>query len=124
MRRATPHPHNPVRTALDSTRPGGQPFVSDGLVYLPTQDCTDTYGGAVTLLRFDELTMTHVKGSAQRHIVPTDINTPVSDGLHTLSACGDVTLFDVKRIDRSSQRILIDLQRRWRRLTGFGRPRA
>lgn len=120
----TPHPQNPVRTALDSARPGGQPFVSDGRVYLPTQDCTDTYGGAVTLLRLDELSTTDVKASAQRHIVPTTINTPVSDGLHTLSACGDVTLFDVKRIDRSSIRILIDLQRRWRRLTGFGRSHA
>jgi hypothetical protein len=37
-------------------------------------------------------------------------------GLHTLSACGELTLIDVKRIDRSRGRQWLDLKRRVRRL--------
>jgi hypothetical protein len=34
------------------------------------------------------------------------------DGLHTFSACGDLTLIDVKRIDRSFGRHIVNLKRK------------
>jgi hypothetical protein len=113
----TPHALNPLRVGLDSARMGGTPFLADGKLYLPTQDCTHTYGGAATLLRVDELEPSW-NATAVRTITPTAFSDTFTDGLHTLSACGDVTLFDVKRIERSPRRALIDLQRRWRRMTG------
>jgi hypothetical protein len=112
----TPHPRNPVRTALDSSRPGGTPFMADGKIHLPTQDCGQTYGGAVTVLRIEDLSPQSWTAAPARHLAPAAFNTPFTDGLHTLSSCGEVTLIDVKRIERSKQRGLINLQRRWRRL--------
>ncbi len=109
-----PHAGNPVREALDSARPGGTPFVHRGVLYLPTQDCTRTYGGGLTLLRIEELTPDRFRASPVRQFMP-DVHPLYRDGLHTLSAAGDVTLIDVKRLDRSS-RLWIDLERRWRRL--------
>lgn len=112
-----PHASNPLRVGLDSARMGGTPFLTEGTLYLPTQDCTQTYGGAATLLRVDELAP-QWNASAARTITSATFSTSHVDGLHTLSACGDVTLFDVKRAQRSPRRLAIDLQRRWRRMTG------
>lgn len=39
------------------------------------------------------------------------------DGMHTLTACGDMTLFDVKRVDRSLRGLVLDVRRA---LGGFG----
>jgi len=119
----TPHPQNPVRTGFETSRPGGTPFMAQGCLYVPTQDCRTEYGAALTLLRIDELTPTTWAATPTLNLPPSRVQTTFNDGLHTLSACGDVTLLDVKRIERSGLRALINLQRRfslkhqWRRLT-------
>lgn len=110
----TPHPMNPVRRALDSARPGGTPFVHMGELYLPTQDCRATYGGAVSLLHITVLTPEAFAGEVVRYLPPPE----GYDGLHTLSACGEVTLLDVKRIDHSPARRWINWQRRVARVLG------
>lgn len=110
------HPANPVRTALDSARPGGTPFEHDGALVLPTQDCVGGYGRGISLLRFDALTETQVETSLVSKLVPEGLRGGWDDGLHTLSAAGNVTLIDVKRLDPSPGRMWIDLQRRLRRL--------
>jgi hypothetical protein len=38
-----------------------------------------------------------------------------AQGMHTLSACGPVTLIDVKRIDTSVSGLMLDLRRALRR---------
>jgi hypothetical protein len=110
------HPANPVRSALDSARPGGTPFEHDGVLYLPTQDCVGGYGRGVSLLRFDTLTESTVDASVVSTLRPQGLRGGWDDGLHTLSAAGDVTLIDIKRLDPSPGRFWIDLQRRLRRL--------
>ncbi len=110
------HPANPVRTMLDSARPGGTPFAHGGVLYLPTQDCVGGYGRGISLLRFDTLTETKVETSVVSHLTPEGLRGGWDDGLHTLSAAGDVTLIDVKRLDPSPGRLWIDVQRRLRRL--------
>lgn len=95
------HPGNPVRIDRTSSRPGGTPFLDDGVLTLPVQDCSRTYGGAIRLLRLLELTPDRFVAEAGEPIAPPASAAPYLDGLHTLSACGDVTLVDVKRIDRS-----------------------
>jgi hypothetical protein len=97
----TPHPCNPVRIDASSSRLGGVPVPRDGDLLLPVQDCTRTYGGAVRLLRVVELTPERFHAQAGPPILPPDSAAPYVDGLHTLSACGPITLIDVKRIDRS-----------------------
>ncbi len=111
----TPHPQNPVAKGFETSRPGGTPFVHEGALYLPVQDCSSTYGAAVTLLQIEQLA--HFAAKAARKLHPGELKTSFTDGLHTVSACGDVTLFDVKHTERSPKRALINLQRRWRRLT-------
>jgi hypothetical protein len=106
------HPGNPVRVDRASSRPGGTPFVQDGVLTLPMQDCTATYGGAIRLLRIHELTPERFSAEAAAPLQPPETAAPYADGLHTLSACGDLTLIDVKRTDRSFGGLAIDLGRR------------
>lgn len=116
----TPLDLNPVRVDHSGARPAGRPFVgADGVLTLPVQDGSQGYGSATRLLRFPVLSPERVVVEARPERLTGDL---VSDthtaGLHTLSACGDLTLIDVKRIDRSRTKQWLDLQRRWRRLTG------
>ncbi|MGZ6186011.1 MAG: glucosamine inositolphosphorylceramide transferase family protein [Candidatus Binataceae bacterium] len=110
------HPGNPVHVSADSARPGGTPFVSAGVLYLPTQDSRNSYGEAVTILRAETLTPDVARFETVGRVSPAALGLSGFEGLHTLSACEDVTLLDVKTIDRSSGRLLVNLQRRLHRL--------
>ncbi|MFS3137506.1 formyl transferase [Gluconacetobacter sacchari] len=109
------HPGNPVRRDRRSARPGGTPVATGGQVVLPTQDCTATYGGAIVPLAITELTPERFAARAGTPIVAPADWAPSTDGLHTLSAVGEVTLVDAKRISRSPRRIAIELERLARR---------
>lgn len=110
----TAHPANPVRIDRSSARPGGTPVVIEGRIMLPVQDCSFTYGGGIRPLWIDRLNEWEFDAS------PGDpLNLPVSagryhEGMHTLTACGDVTIFDVKRVDQSLRGLALDVKR------GFG----
>jgi hypothetical protein len=106
-----PHPLNPVRIDASSSRPGGTPIVVDGRLIIPTQDCRNTYGGAIRMLRVNRLTSDLFDAEADEPIAPPADFAPFNEGLHTLSACGDVTLIDAKRIDRSLGGWAVDLGR-------------
>lgn len=113
-----PHPDNPVRVDRAGSRPGGTPFLRDGQLVLPTQDCRSTYGAAVQLLEIDVLTPDRFEARPGARLGPPASAGAYRDGLHTLSAFGDLTLVDAKRIDRSAGGLAIDIGRRlgrWRR---------
>lgn len=113
----TVHPGNPVRVDLRSTRPGGTPMVINGRIMLPVQDCTATYGGAIRPLwidRLDQASFAAEVGATLR--LPSSAGI-YREGMHTLTACGDITLFDVKRIDRSLRGLMLDIRRG---LGGYG----
>jgi hypothetical protein len=112
------HPLNPIIEDRSGARPGGTPFLSsDGKVILPVQDCSRTYGGAIRFVRFTTLTPARIEAE---HLPGTLTGDLVSDshrdGLHTLSACGNLTLIDTKRIARPWGRYAVDLKRRVKRL--------
>jgi hypothetical protein len=111
-----PHPANPVRRDPSSSRPGGTPLVIDGRVVLPMQDCRLTYGGAIRPLHVHCLTLTEFEAEAGPPLVAPPEFAPHVDGLHTLSACGAVTLLDAKRIDRSLRGQWVKVRRSWARL--------
>jgi hypothetical protein len=92
-------------------RPGGTPFVADGELCLPTQDCSRTYGGAIRILRFTRLSPAGAETELGPPISPPDAGL-YREGMHTLAACGPVTLIDVKKVDRSGRGWLIDLRRK------------
>lgn len=111
-----PHPANPVRVAIDSARPGGLPFLHQRALHLPVQDCAGTYGAALNVLKIDDLTPDRFAASLVGRFEP-GLHPGYPHGLHTLAAAGDVTLIDVKRLDRSS-RLWVDLERKVNRLLG------
>lgn len=94
----TAHVDSPVFTDRRGARPGGTPIVIDGVVHLPLQRCTGSYGTGLRLLRLDRLSRDRIAGSIVGEIDPPQIASPYDAGCHTLSAAGPVTLIDVKQM--------------------------
>jgi hypothetical protein len=91
------HTRNPVKIDIRSARPGGTPFVYNGELYRPSQDCSLTYGGRVSLNRVTKLTTTSFEEQVVNTVGP-EIGGRYRDGMHTLSVLGtDKTLIDGKR---------------------------
>jgi hypothetical protein len=90
-----PHPRNPVKTDPRSARPEGTPFVSEGRLYRPAQDCAAAYGKRVAIMHVRVLTPTEFDEEAVAWVTP-DCAGPCPDGIHTLSAVGSATLVDGK----------------------------
>jgi hypothetical protein len=88
-----PHVGNPVKTDIGSARPGGTPFVYEGFLYRPAQDCSTGYGARLVINRVLRLTPTEFQ-EEQAAVV----NPPQGDrypaGIHTLSGWGDITVVD------------------------------
>lgn len=91
-----PHNGNPVKTDVRSARPAGTPFLHDGHLYRPSQDCSRSYGGRVVINRVIKLTPTEFE-EEQAAIVGPYGNSLYSDGFHTISAVGGMTAVDGKR---------------------------
>jgi hypothetical protein len=91
-----PHPLNPVKTDIRSSRPAGTPFVVDDILYRPAQDGSQTYGGRVTINRVNVLSETEFSEEVVATIGPLRQG-PYRDGLHTISAIGDRTVVDARR---------------------------
>ena len=91
-----PHPLNPVKIDVRSSRPAGTPFTYDGRLFRPSQDCSRTYGGAVTINEIIQLSPTHFQERTVA-IVRPDPGSPYRLGVHTLSSFGGQTLIDGKR---------------------------
>lgn len=107
----TPHPGNPVRRDRASARPGGVPVAVKGRIMLPTQDCVRTYGGAIRPLWIDRLDETGFVATPGEVLAFPPGSPAHGEGMHTLSACSDLTLFDVKTVDRSLTGLALDVRR-------------
>jgi hypothetical protein len=91
-----PHVRNPVKADIRSTRPAGKPFIREGALYRPAQDCSGSYGGAVVLNRVSILTPEdYAESPCLRIEAQPEWKFP--DGLHTLSWTEDCILVDAKR---------------------------
>jgi hypothetical protein len=91
-----PHASNPVKIDVRSARPAGTPFVHDGVLYRPAQDCSRSYGGGVAICRVDALTPTEFREEVVRVI--RSMPNAYRRGTHTLASIGDATLVDGKRL--------------------------
>jgi len=91
-----PHEANPVKVDVRSVRPAGTPFMYDGHLYRPSQDCSETYGRKTVLNRVIRLTPTEFK-EEQVAVIKPHKNSQYPDGLHTISAVGDITIIDGKK---------------------------
>jgi hypothetical protein len=91
-----PHAGNPVKIDARSSRPGGTPFVFEGHLYRPAQDCSGTYGAAVVINRVNTLTTTEFSEEMIVRVEPRQ-DSLYRSGLHTLSGKGGLTVIDGKR---------------------------
>lgn len=91
-----PHKKNPVKRNISSSRPAGTPFLYNGFLYRPSQDCSSTYGGRVIINRVKTLTPDNFEEEIASVVEPIK-GSPFPDGIHTLSAAGNITLIDGKR---------------------------
>jgi hypothetical protein len=90
-----PHAKQPVKTDIASARSGGTPFVHEGKLYRPAQDCSRIYGGRVVINEVVVLTPDRFEEKMVAFVQP-DKSGPYPDGLHTLSSLGNITLLDGK----------------------------
>ena len=91
-----PHLTNPVKIDVRSSRPAGTPFVHDSKLYRPAQDCSRTYGGGIVINVIKELTPVEFREEVAT-VIKSDGNVPYTDGIHTITAAGNITIIDGKR---------------------------
>jgi hypothetical protein len=91
-----PHARNPVKTDVRSARPGGTPFVHEGVLYRPVQDCSRTYGGRIIIQRVTALTPSEFAEEPVTTIEASPAS-PFPLGRHTLAQVGDMVLIDGHR---------------------------
>ena len=92
-----PHENNPVKTDVRSSRPAGTPFYYSGCLYRPAQDCSRGYGRRIIINKVLRLTPAEFIEEPVASVDPLKKG-PYPDGLHTISAVGDVTLIDGMRL--------------------------
>jgi len=91
-----PHLCNPLKTDPTSARPAGPLFERNGSLFRPAQDCSKTYGGAITVHQIVELTPERFREEFVGRIEP-EREGPYPDGVHTLGVLDDGCLVDGKR---------------------------
>ncbi len=92
----TPHARNPVKTDVRSARPGGVPFVHDGALHRPAQDCSKTYGWRIVIQRITTLTPTEFAEEPVA-VLEASPDSPFPVGRHTLTPVGEIVLIDGHR---------------------------
>ena len=92
----TPHAQNPVKTDVRTARPGGAPFVHEGVLYRPAQDCSKTYGWRIVIQRVKTLTPSEFVEETTT-VLEASADSPFPLGRHTLSSVGEVVLIDGHR---------------------------
>jgi hypothetical protein len=91
-----PHPANPVKMDIRSSRPAGLPFIHEGILYRPGQDCSESYGKRVAINKILKLSETEFEEEVVKHLGPLK-DSRYSKGFHTVFGLGRYTLIDAKR---------------------------
>ena len=99
-----PHALNPIVVDVASARPAGQPFVVDGVLYRPGQDCSHSYGCGLVIARVDELTPTTYRETEVRRFDGRGFGR-YADGFHTVSFSRDVVVVDGKHLYRHPRKL-------------------
>ena len=68
----SPHPLNPVVRGFHNSRPAGRPFVHDGRLYRPSQNCLKRYGYGLKINLVTELSTETFRETTVREILPWD----------------------------------------------------
>jgi hypothetical protein len=92
-----PHAANPVILDPAQARPGGRIIRQGNTLLRPVQDCSVSYGAALSLCRIELLSPTaYVERPVQR-LEPGDLQGGFAQGLHTLDHTKNFVIVDTKR---------------------------
>ncbi len=86
------HPQNPVLIDARAARPAGALWKAGGALYRPAQDCSEAYGGRLTLRRVTELTRDKFREETVGTI-SFGLERPIL-GPHTMSRAGNLEVID------------------------------
>jgi hypothetical protein len=92
----SPHSVNPLKVDIRSARPAGRPFMHQGTLIRPAQDCSTHYGAAIVFNRVVTLTPDEFVEEPAGRLAPSG-GGRYRAGLHTFGAMGDLTIIDGAR---------------------------
>lgn len=93
-----PHPDNPIVRDVTHARPAGRIIKTRGGLLRPAQDCSSSYGAAITLCAIEEMTPERYRETPVQRIAPQQITGGFTAGLHTLDHTDQFVLIDTKRM--------------------------
>ena len=91
-----PHSGNPIKIDVRSSRPAGRPFIHDGDLIRPAQDCSGRYGGRLIFNRVSKLSTDEFEETVAGALMP-DPAGRYRAGLHTICSAGEWTVIDGAR---------------------------
>lgn len=91
----TPHSGNPLRVDVRGARPAGKPFMYEGALIRPAQDCSTGYGRGITFNRIIKLTPDEFHEETIASLMPEAGR--YCAGLHTVCAADGFTIVDGAR---------------------------
>lgn len=87
------HKMNPVKTALNGSRPAGAFIEVDGHIYRPAQNCSNYYGESITINKINLLTTTEFEEEVHMVIEPNQ-NDEFNYGIHTINSIDNLIIVD------------------------------
>jgi hypothetical protein len=93
-----PHPQNPVKTDVRSSRPGGRPFLSEGKWVRPAQECSLYYGRKLV---FNEIVTLSESCYEERPVHSLRPDGVVSDRCHNLDYTSEFCVIDGMKLKKS-----------------------
>lgn len=97
-----PHRANPVKIDVSSARPGGRLFKRGRKLIRPSQDCSRSYGGALTLNEVTRLTPDEFEECEIDKLSPDWL--PFNTGFHTVSHSARLEVIDGRMLPRGDVR--------------------
>jgi len=106
-----PHPLNPVKIDVRSSRPGGSFFEFGGALHRVAQDCSIEYGGGVAINRIDVLSKWDFAETTVNTVGPHG-KCRFGYGLHTITSANGKVAIDVKKYRFSLMTLLFKVRRK------------
>lgn len=89
------HPASPITIDKSHGRNGGCVTFAENKIFRIAQNCSETYGGSISIFTIDEINSLKYRESLVREITPI---TPYNLGIHTISSLDDYTVIDGKNV--------------------------
>ena len=89
----TAHAANPVKKAMNGSRPAGNFIVVDGVIYRPAQNCSNYYGESITINKVNNLTTSQFD-EEEYMTIGSHKDDEFNYGIHTINVVDDIIIVD------------------------------